>query len=113
MTDWKTLAAARCPDIPPDAAARIAPSLEALENAFRPLTEQLTPEIEPAVTFTAVVADVRDMGRDAQPGGGGAGGAASSIAGSGSHRDGTGDSASLPSGPDTASSSPASDKERL
>ena len=74
MTDWKALAAARCTDIPPDAAARIAPSLEALENAFRPLTEQLTPEIEPAVTFTAVVADVRDMGRDAQPGGGGAGG---------------------------------------
>ena len=38
MTDWKSLAAARCPDIPGDAVARMVPSLEALEAAFRPLT---------------------------------------------------------------------------
>ena len=31
MTDWKSLAAARCPDIPGDAVARMVPSLEGLE----------------------------------------------------------------------------------
>jgi hypothetical protein len=46
MTDWKTLAAARCPDIPADAVARMVPSLEALEASFRPLALQLTPEDE-------------------------------------------------------------------
>jgi hypothetical protein len=51
MTDWKTLAAAHCPDIPADAVARIAPSLEALDAAFRPLKAQLTPQDEPAVIF--------------------------------------------------------------
>lgn len=59
MTDWKTLATARCPDIPPDAVARIVPSLEALETAFRPLAEKLMPDVEPAVTF----ANVRERGK--------------------------------------------------
>ena len=54
MTDWKALAAARCPDIPADAVARITPGLEALEATFRPLTAQLTPDDESAVTFSAV-----------------------------------------------------------
>lgn len=54
MTDWKTLAAARCPDIPADAVARMVPALEALEAAFRPLTGQLTPDDEPAIVFANV-----------------------------------------------------------
>ena len=51
MTDWKALAAARCPDLSADAVARAIPGLEALEAAFRPLAAQLTVEDEPAVTF--------------------------------------------------------------
>jgi hypothetical protein len=52
MTDWKTLAALRCPDIPPDAVVRVAPSLDALEKAFRPLAATLTPADESAVTLS-------------------------------------------------------------
>jgi hypothetical protein len=52
MTDWKTLATARCPDIPADAVDGIAPALEALEAAFRPLASTLTADIEPAVTLS-------------------------------------------------------------
>jgi len=54
MTDWKTLAAARCPDIPADAVARMVPSLETLEASFRPLALQLTPQDESAVIFANV-----------------------------------------------------------
>ena len=54
MTDWKALAAARCPDIPPAAVSAAVPSLQALEAAFRPLAISLTPDVEPAVTFTNV-----------------------------------------------------------
>jgi hypothetical protein len=52
MTDWKTLAALRCPDIPADAVERIAPSLDALEKTFRPLAASLTPTDESALTFS-------------------------------------------------------------
>jgi hypothetical protein len=52
MTDWKILASLRCPDIPADAVARIAPSLDALEQTFRPLAATLTPTDESAVTFS-------------------------------------------------------------
>jgi hypothetical protein len=51
MTDWKSLAAARCPDIPGDAVASIIPSLEGLEAAFRPLAKTLTADVEPALVF--------------------------------------------------------------
>ena len=54
MTDWKVLAAARYPDIPADAVARLVPSLEGLEAAFRPLAGTLTPRDEPAVIFANV-----------------------------------------------------------
>jgi hypothetical protein len=54
MTDWKALAAARCPDIPADAVARTLPGLEALEAAFVPLAAGLTAEDESAVTFANV-----------------------------------------------------------
>lgn len=51
MTDWKALAAARRPDVPPDAVDRIAPALNALDADFRPLVSLLTPEILPATEF--------------------------------------------------------------
>lgn len=41
MTDWIALAASRKLDIPPEDTAKIAPILDALEAAFRPLTEEL------------------------------------------------------------------------
>ncbi len=59
MTDWKALAAARCPDIPSDAVERIVPSLEKLEAAFRPLAAQLTEDVEAAVVFTNVAGGER------------------------------------------------------
>ena len=55
MTDWKALAAARCPDIPDDAVAIMISSLEGLEVAFRPLVETLTADVDPAVKFSPVV----------------------------------------------------------
>lgn len=54
MTDWKTLAAARCPDIPGEAVAALVPALEALETALRPLTARLTGVDEPAIIFANV-----------------------------------------------------------
>jgi hypothetical protein len=54
MTDWKTLAAARCPDLSAEAVQRIVPALEKLEASLRPLVELLTPEAESAVTFANV-----------------------------------------------------------
>jgi hypothetical protein len=60
MTDWKTLAAARCPDIPADALARMVPALESMEAAFRPLTARLTADDESAVIFANVGANVRE-----------------------------------------------------
>lgn len=41
MTDWKALAQARKLDMPPEAVAAIAPTLDALEEAFGPLLKQL------------------------------------------------------------------------
>jgi hypothetical protein len=52
MTDWTALARAKGLDIPVDAVERIAPSLEALEEAFRPLTAQLEFVTEPAITLS-------------------------------------------------------------
>lgn len=43
MTDWKKLAAALDPPIPPADAERIAPILESLEAAFRPLQKTIPP----------------------------------------------------------------------
>jgi hypothetical protein len=52
MTDWTALARARGLDIPPDAVEHIAPSLTALEDAFRPLLARLAFALEPAVTLS-------------------------------------------------------------
>lgn len=50
-TDWKLLAKARKLDIPEADLDRIAPVLETMERAFRPLAGEIPPEIEPAITF--------------------------------------------------------------
>ncbi|MES1258870.1 MAG: hypothetical protein ABUS51_10585 [Acidobacteriota bacterium] len=52
MTDWTALARARGLDIPADAVEAIAPSLQALEAAFRPLPGKLVFAEEPAVTLS-------------------------------------------------------------
>ncbi len=46
--NWRELAAARGLDIPDEQIDRIAPALEALEAAFRPLLKPLEPQTEPA-----------------------------------------------------------------
>jgi len=46
VTDWKALAQAAGL-----ASERITQPLETIEAAFRPLTENLRPELEPACTF--------------------------------------------------------------
>jgi hypothetical protein len=53
MTDWKSLAKARQLNIPEADLERIAPSLDGLEAAFRPLAARVPHEVEPAVIFRA------------------------------------------------------------
>lgn len=53
MTDWKGIARARGLAIPEAEIEAIAPRLEALESAFRPLAAKLTPDQEPAAVFRA------------------------------------------------------------
>jgi hypothetical protein len=52
MTNWKALALARELDIPPAAVEAVAPSLDSLEQAFRPLLAKLPFTIEPAITLS-------------------------------------------------------------
>ena len=52
--DWKAAAAAFAPGIPAEQIEKIAPSLEGLESAFRPLVARLPLETEPA--FVLLVA---------------------------------------------------------
>jgi hypothetical protein len=52
MTDWTALARARGLHIPVDSVERIAPSMAALEDAFRPLLAKLPFTLEPAVTLS-------------------------------------------------------------
>jgi hypothetical protein len=44
MTNWKTLAAALDPPIPEPDLEKLAPVMEALEAAFRPMQQTLTAE---------------------------------------------------------------------
>ena len=46
--DWKAAAAAFAPDVPLEQLEKIAPSLDALEAAFRPQVAKLPLETEPA-----------------------------------------------------------------
>jgi hypothetical protein len=48
MIDWKTVARARGLNIPDETLDGIAPSLDALEAAFRPLVSRLRYDVEPA-----------------------------------------------------------------
>ena len=52
MTDWIALSRARALDIPEDQVARIAPSLDSLECAFRPLLAKLPYDLEPAIILS-------------------------------------------------------------
>jgi hypothetical protein len=53
MKNWKAIAEAHGLDLPASQLDRIAPPLDALEEAFRPLVRDLTPGIEPSVAFSA------------------------------------------------------------
>jgi hypothetical protein len=48
MKDWKAIAKASGLDVDPAQLNGIAEPLEALEAAFRPLVNRLTPDVEPA-----------------------------------------------------------------
>ncbi len=53
MKDWKKIASGNGLEIPDADIERIAPALDSLESAFRPLTGRIPGEIEPAVIFQA------------------------------------------------------------
>ena len=53
MKDWRAIAKAQGLDLSERDLDRIAPPLDALEEAFRPLVRDLTPGIEPAVVVGA------------------------------------------------------------
>ena len=54
MKNWQKIAEAYDLRIPESDIERIAPSLDALESAFRPLTKNIPDDIEPAITFRVV-----------------------------------------------------------
>ena len=51
MKNWQKIAEARGLDIPAADLERIAPALDAMEAAFRPLTKNIPDDVEPAITF--------------------------------------------------------------
>jgi hypothetical protein len=51
MKNWKKIAEAHDLRIPETDLERVAPALDNLEIAFRPLTKTIPDDIEPAVTF--------------------------------------------------------------
>lgn len=51
--NWQAMAQARGLEIPAAEWDRIAPALDALERAFRPLAAHLPPELEPPLLFRA------------------------------------------------------------
>jgi hypothetical protein len=53
MKNWKQAAAALGLDIPEAEVENIAPGLDALEKAFRPLTTKIPIETDPAIAFAA------------------------------------------------------------
>ena len=53
MKDWRGLAQAGGLGIPAAEMDRIAAPLDALEETFRPLVRDLTPQMEPAISFSA------------------------------------------------------------
>ena len=55
--DWKKIAKASGLTIPAAEVDRIAPALDALEVAFRPLVRNIGPDADPAVVFQAAEED--------------------------------------------------------
>ena len=53
MKDWKAIAEARELAIPAQEIDRVAAPLNGLEEIFRPLVRDLTPDVEPAFTLDA------------------------------------------------------------
>jgi hypothetical protein len=53
MKDWRAIAKAGCPGIPAEEMDRIAAALEALEETFRPLVNDLPPDLEPCLEVGA------------------------------------------------------------
>jgi hypothetical protein len=53
MKNWKKIATGNGLDIPDADLERIAPALDALEAAFRPLAREIPASVEPAVIFRA------------------------------------------------------------
>jgi len=51
MKDWCAIARAHEVAIPPAELERLVSTLETLDQAFRPLVRELTPEMEPALFF--------------------------------------------------------------
>jgi hypothetical protein len=51
MKNWKQIASGTAAAIPEPDLDRISPSLDAIEAAFRPLTKQIPPDVEPALIF--------------------------------------------------------------
>ena len=51
MKNWKKIAEGSDVRIPESDLERIAPALDALESAFRPLARSIPDQVEPAVTF--------------------------------------------------------------
>jgi len=52
MKDWKKIASGHGLNIPETDLDKIAPALDTLEAAFRPLVETIPHDVEPAVTFS-------------------------------------------------------------
>jgi hypothetical protein len=53
MKDWTLIAKASGLNIPAQELSRLVPTLNALDDAFRPLVSALTPDMEPAGHFAA------------------------------------------------------------
>ncbi len=51
MKNWKKIAEANELRIPETDIERVAPALDTLEAAFRPLTRSIPDDVEPAITF--------------------------------------------------------------
>jgi len=62
MKNWKTIASGNDLGLPDDYLAKLTPTLDALEAAFRPLIAGIPHEIEPATTLSeaAVIAQGTD-----------------------------------------------------
>lgn len=59
MRDYRKLAAALLPALPPEEVNRVIAPLDSLEVAFRPIAERIPHETEPAVQFVPPPEDAR------------------------------------------------------